>query len=94
MKDLVEHVKDLMEQVPFLIFLAFVTVVFVTGWVLVRRRDGDRRAPNEPLTLRLGEDFVEVPHGSSPHEVKEILMAMQQRPTDVARIAGSLKREE
>lgn len=73
--------KEMLEQWPFLAFLAFLAVVICAGWVLVRRQDRDRRSAHDPLAIHLGEDFVELPSDSSPQEVREILMAMQGRTT-------------
>lgn len=71
--------RELLEQWPFLVFLAFLTIVAYVGYILVRRQDRDRRSAHDPLTIHLGEDFVELPPDSSPQEVREILMVMQGR---------------
>lgn len=86
--------KELLEQWPFLVFLAFLAVVVCVGYVLARRQDRDRRSAHDPLTIHLGENFVELPSDSSPQEVREVLMVMQGRTSGNSGDAKNSPRKE
>lgn len=69
--------KELLGQLPFLVFLAFLFAVTCAGCVLIRRQDKDRRSANDPLAIHVGDDFVELPADSSPREIQDILMVLR-----------------
>jgi hypothetical protein len=86
--------RDLLEQLPFLVFQAFLAVVACVGHVLIRRQDRDRRSLDDPLVLHIGDDFVELPANSSPREIRDILMIMQGHTPETPQNTTNLNRKE